>query len=109
MSIARRPIKEAGFSLPEVLVSLVLFVMVSTALSGFYQRLAEGFQAQWQYRQIWRFASEQAEIAPPPLPAAWKVTRVETSTAGCVSISVIVTSPTGRQGQMTRLHCPTGE
>ncbi|HAZ54526.1 MAG TPA: prepilin peptidase-dependent protein C, partial [Franconibacter helveticus] len=33
---------------------------------------------------------------------------VETSLVGCVSISVIVTSPTGRQGQLARLHCPSG-
>lgn len=109
MPASPRALKEAGFSLPEVLISMVLLIVVIAALSGFYRSLAMGFQAQWQYRQLWRFASQQAEIAPSTLPAGWNVTRVQTSTAGCVSISVIVTSPTGRHGQLARLHCPSGE
>lgn len=109
MSASRRAVSQAGFSLPEVLVAMVLFVMVTVSLSGFYRSLAMGFQSQWQARQLWRFASQQTEIAPPALPQGWKATRLQTSSAGCVSISVIVTSPTGRQGQLARLHCPSGQ
>lgn len=108
MSASRRAMSEAGFSLPEVLVAMMLFMVVIVSLSGFYRALAMGFQSQWQASQLWRFASQQAEIAPPGLPQGWKATRVETSLVGCVSISVIVTSPTGRQGQLARLHCPSG-
>ncbi|EGT5711136.1 prepilin-type N-terminal cleavage/methylation domain-containing protein [Cronobacter dublinensis subsp. dublinensis] len=107
MPAAMKPPRQAGFSLPEVLVSLVLFIIVIGALTGYYQTLAQGFLYQWHYRQLWRFASQQAEISPPPLAEGWKATRVETSVAGCVSISVIVSSPGGRQGQLRRLHCPT--
>ncbi|PQN87498.1 prepilin-type cleavage/methylation domain-containing protein, partial [Shigella flexneri] len=32
--------------------------------------------------------------------------RMQTSQAGCVSISVTLVSPGGREGEMTRLHCP---
>ncbi|EJJ0545587.1 prepilin-type N-terminal cleavage/methylation domain-containing protein [Cronobacter sakazakii] len=105
VTLARQ--RQAGFSLPEVLVSLVLFIVIIGALTGYYQVLAQGFLNQWHYRELWRFASQQAEINPPPLPEGWKATRVETSVAGCVSISVIVSSPGGRQGQLRRLHCPS--
>ncbi|EOC0102343.1 prepilin-type N-terminal cleavage/methylation domain-containing protein [Cronobacter sakazakii] len=105
VTLARQ--RQAGFSLPEVLVSLVLFIIIIGALRGYYQVLAQGFLNQCHYRQLWRFASQQAEINPPPLPEGWKATRVETSVAGCVSISVIVSSPGGRQGQLRRLHCPS--
>ncbi|ELY5937609.1 prepilin-type N-terminal cleavage/methylation domain-containing protein [Cronobacter malonaticus] len=104
-SIARH--RQTGFSLPEVLVSVVLFIVIIGALTGYYQVLAQGFLHQWHYRQLWRFASQQAEIDPPSLPEGWKATRVKTSSAGCVSISVLVSSPGGRQGQLRRLHCPS--
>ncbi|ALB63889.1 FIG00553892: hypothetical protein [Cronobacter condimenti 1330] len=109
MSVAITRSREAGFSLPEVLVSLVLFIIVIGALMGYYQTLAQGLLSQWHYRQLWRFASQQAEMSPSPLPEGWKATRVETSMAGCVSISVIVSAPEGRQGQLKRLHCPSEE
>ncbi|XPE39980.1 prepilin-type N-terminal cleavage/methylation domain-containing protein [Shigella flexneri] len=40
-------------------------------------------------------------------PVNWQVNQMQTTRAGCVSINVIIISPLGRQGQMTRLHCPT--
>ncbi|KAB0886111.1 prepilin-type N-terminal cleavage/methylation domain-containing protein [Cronobacter muytjensii] len=109
MSAAMNHSRQSGFSLPEVLVSLVLFIIIIGALTGYYQTLTQGFLHQWHYRQLWRFASQQTEISPPPLPEGWKATRVETSVAGCVSISVIVSSPGGRQGQLRRVHCPSEE
>ena len=51
---------QQGFSLPEVMLAMVLMVMIVTA----------------------------------------------SSQAGCVSISVTLVSPGGREGEMTRLHCP---
>jgi prepilin peptidase dependent protein C len=102
-------LKQRGFSLPEVLCSLALFAMVMAVLLGYHRVLQQGFQAQWQFRQLWRLAAEMSEPgAPEPLPA-WKITRQQTTAAGCVSIAVNITSPMGRSGQLSRLHCPQKE
>ncbi|UYU31283.1 prepilin-type N-terminal cleavage/methylation domain-containing protein [Siccibacter colletis] len=100
---------EAGFSLIEVMMAMVLMVLVSTSLMGYHRVVKEGFNTQWQYRQLWRIAQEQADILPPTLPVRWKVSRMQTSGAGCVSITATVTSPSGREGQLTRRHCPVNE
>ncbi|MCT4702781.1 prepilin-type N-terminal cleavage/methylation domain-containing protein [Enterobacteriaceae bacterium H20N1] len=101
--------KQSGFSLPEVLCSLALFAVVMMALLGYHRVLQQGFQAQWQFRYLWRLAVEMSEpLVPDPLPE-WKVIRQQTSEAGCVSIAVTITSPAGRSGQLSRLHCPQEE
>ncbi|NIY48628.1 prepilin-type N-terminal cleavage/methylation domain-containing protein [Cedecea colo] len=109
MSASPVKAKQSGFSLPEVLCSLVLFAIVMVALPGYYRVLQQGFQAQWQFRQLWRLAVEMSEPqAPAPAPE-WKVIRQQTSAAGCVSIAVNITSPAGRTGKLSRLHCAQEE
>ena len=100
---------QAGFSLIEVMVAMVLIVVISTSLMGYYRVLTQGFAAQWQYRQLWRIASSQADLLAPPLPPGWQASRMQTSGDGCVSITVTVTSPLGRQGQVMRRHCQINE
>ncbi len=102
-------IRQRGFSLPEVLLAMVLLVMVVTALGGYHRALASGFHAWSQYRLLWRHAWQQAQMYPPPLPAGWQVQKEQTSDQGCVSIRVIIISPVGRKGQMTRTFCPTSQ
>ena len=106
MSVARLKSKQQGFSLPEVLCSLALFAVVMTVLLGYHRALLQGFQAQWQLRQLWRLAVELTEPQSPQAPEEWKVIRQQTTAAGCVSIAVNITSPSGRSGQLSRLHCP---
>ncbi len=101
--------KQSGFSLPEVLCSLVLFAIVMLALSGYYRVLQQGFQTQWQFRQLWRLAVELSEPMAPDPPAGWNVITEQTSAAGCVSIAVNITSPMGRTGKLSRLHCAQEE
>lgn len=98
--------KQHGFSLTEVLLAMVLMVMVVTALGGYHRALAFGFTSASQWRQLWRVAWQQAQRVEVPLPPGWQVRRGQTTVLGCVSISVNVISPVGRQGQMTRLFCP---
>lgn len=103
----RTSVKQQGFSLPEVLLAMVLLVMVVTALSGFHRALAADFALWSQYRALWRQAWLQTLPEAPFLPPEWQVQRLQTSDAGCVSINITIISPSGRRGQMTRLHCPT--
>lgn len=103
----RASVKEQGFCLPEVLLAMVLLVMVVTALGGFHRALAADFAIWSQYRGLWRYAWLQTLPDAHVLLPGWQVQRLQTSDAGCVSITATIISPSGRTGQMTRLHCPT--
>ncbi len=105
----RTTLKQQGFSLPEVILAMVLLVMIVTALGGFHRALAADFAIWNQYRALWRYAWLQAQPEAPILPPGWQVQRLQTTDAGCVSINVMIISPSGRQGQMTRLHCPISQ
>lgn len=100
---------ESGFSLPETLLAMALLVMVVTALSGYQRGLASGFIQLNQYRQLWRDAWRYGQIYPPAISGGGSVTRLQTSTARCVSITVTITMPADKRAQMTRLHCPVNQ
>ncbi len=55
---------QRGFSLPEVLVAMVLMVMIVTALSGYQRVLMHTFALRHQYLQIWRQAWQQTALYP---------------------------------------------
>lgn len=99
--------KQQGFSLPEVLLAMALLVMIVTALGGFHRALVTDLVTWSQYRTLWRHTWMQTLQNAPVLPSGWRVQRMQTSESGCVSINAILLSPSGRKGQMTRLHCPT--
>lgn len=101
--------KQQGFSIVEVLLAMMLMVIVVTALAGYHRVLASRFVALEQYRQVWRQVWNQSQLTPAELPGGWQVNRMQTTQAGCVSISVTLISPLGRRGQMTRLHCPVSQ
>ncbi|MDX6039870.1 prepilin-type N-terminal cleavage/methylation domain-containing protein [Scandinavium lactucae] len=104
MSVALN--REQGFSLPEVLLSVVLMMMVVMALSGLQSHLATGAAQLIQYRQLWREAWRQSQLHSGSAAAGWQLNRVQTSRQRCVSITVTITTPSGREGQLSRLHCP---
>lgn len=95
-----------GFSLPEVLISMALLVLVITATSALQSRLGGSLQQLAQYRQLWRTAWDAAGPLPLALPAGGKMQRVQTMRQRCVSITVTIVAPSGREGKMSRLHCP---
>jgi len=101
--------RQRGFSLTETLLAMLLTVIVVTSLAGYYRTLSLGIIRQQQYRQLWRLGWQQTQLQPPALPAGWVAKRMQTMQQSCVSISVTITAPTGRQGRMARLHCPTGQ
>ncbi|CAM6845112.1 TPA: prepilin-type N-terminal cleavage/methylation domain-containing protein [Enterobacter kobei] len=101
--------KEKGFSMVEVLLAMMLLVMIVTALAGYHRALAARFTLFNQYRQLWHYAWNQAQLSTTALPAGWQVSRVQTTYSGCVSITVTLFSPLGRRGEITRLHCPVSQ
>ncbi|MEB6380256.1 prepilin-type N-terminal cleavage/methylation domain-containing protein [Leclercia adecarboxylata] len=101
--------RQKGFSIVEVLLAMMLMVMVVTALAGYHRVLASRLVTLEQSRQLWRHAQTQSQLSAGDVPAGWQVNRVQTTQAGCVSISVKLISPPGRQSQMTRLHCPVSQ
>ena len=99
-------LKARGFSLPEVVLAMFLMVSVVTALGGYYRVLATSSLELNQYRQMWRYAWGQTQQQALVLPVGWASQRGQTSSQRCVSINVTITTPLGKQGHMTRLHCP---
>lgn len=84
---------QQGFSLPEVMLAMVLMVMIVTALSGFQRTLMNSLASRNQYQQLWRHGWQQTQLRAISPPANWQVNRMQTSQAGCVSISVTLVSP----------------
>ncbi|XNM81706.1 prepilin-type N-terminal cleavage/methylation domain-containing protein [Escherichia coli] len=96
---------QQGFSLPEVMVAMVLMVMIVTALSGIQRTLMNSLASGNQYQQLWRHGWQQTQLRAISPPANWQVNRMQTSQAGCQHQRYA--SFTGAQkGEMTRLHCP---
>ena len=98
--------RQSGFSLPEVMLAMVLMIISVTALSGYQRVLMNSILVRNQHQQLWRHAWQQTQLYAFSTPVNWQVKRMQTTQAGCVSISVTLSSPLGRQGQMRRLHCP---
>lgn len=99
-------LRQRGGTLPETLVALALFSIVLTLLLNDFRVVRQGFEAQWQTRQAWRYALEQAEPDPPALPESWQSDRQQRPCGSCQCISVRVISPQGRYGQISKMLCP---
>lgn len=106
MRPASRRIAQRGFSLMEVVIALILFVLVINVLLNYQRVIGEGLVQQWQYRTIWRLANQQTEIDPPPIEAGFSVIRKVSPDGNCLWIEITITSKSGRRGQLSRLHCP---
>lgn len=48
--------RQRGFSLPEVMLAMVLMIMIVTALSGYQRALMKSFLVRSQYQQLWHHA-----------------------------------------------------
>lgn len=53
---------QRGFSLPEVMLAMVLMIMIVTALSGYQRVLMNSFIIRNQYQQLWRHAWQQSQL-----------------------------------------------
>jgi len=99
--------RQRGFSLLEVLCALSLFAMVIMLLLNYQRGLQQGFEAQWQTQQLWRYALEQTEPDSPSLPAPWQTSKQQIICGDCLCIIARITSPTGRTVQLSKRICPS--
>ena len=102
-------LRSRGFNLPEVILAMFLMVSVVTALGGYYRALATSSLQLNQYRQMWHYGWEQTQQQAGALPEGWHSQRLQTSSQSCVSINATITTPMGKQGRITRLHCPVSQ
>lgn len=98
--------RQRGFSLFEVLCTSLLFAVVVILLLNGYRGLQQSSEALWQTRQVWRYALEQTEPGSPPLPNGWLMEKQQIPCGGCLCVSVSITSPQGRRGQLSKQICP---
>ncbi|QKJ88486.1 prepilin peptidase dependent protein C [Paramixta manurensis] len=99
----RKPPRQSGFSLPEILLSLLLFSIGLVALLHYNQALTAGFLMQWQQRQAWRYAALRLEGYEP---AGWRTLLSESGRiAACRLVTVRVISPRGREARLDSLYC----
>ena len=95
---------QQGFSLPEVMLAMVLMVMIVTALSGFQRTLMNSLACREGILTLKVCASW-----PTPLRKSASFAVNDSSFASfCPTRPVLphTPSPGGREGEMTRLHCP---
>ena len=91
------------------LLAMALMVLMVTALGGYQRGMAQGIVQLNQTRQLWRDAWRYSQLSAPPSPARGQVSRMQTSTQRCVSITVTISRPVAKRVQMTRLHCPVSQ
>lgn len=101
--------RQRGFSLPETVLAMTLMVLTVAALGGYQRGMAQGVHQLNQTRQLWRDAWRYSQLSAPPPPAGEQVSRMQTSTQRCVSITVTISMPVAKRAQMTRLHCPVSQ
>jgi len=103
-----RPLEkyQRGFSLPEMLVALLLFSTLLTIQSGYHRGLRQGFEAQWQLRKLWRYTHEQCEEDSPSLAEQWRIMKQPIACGDCLCITIDVTSPQGHSARLSKRICP---
>lgn len=106
--------RQAGLSLPETLLAMLLLSISVLGLLHYYQSLSQGFSRQWQVRQAWSEAHDQLEsvavtgkgkVLERP---GWQVAITTVpSFSGCRQVTATVTAPLNVQSRLSRLICQT--
>ncbi|MFS2225446.1 prepilin-type N-terminal cleavage/methylation domain-containing protein [Pantoea sp. B65] len=95
--------RQRGFSLPEVILALLLFSLSLTALLHYQRVLTEGFARQWQQRQAWRYAAQRIE---GHVVDGWQTQLlVQSGPGGCQLLSAQASGPLGGEARLTTLRC----
>lgn len=97
---------QQGFSLVETLAAVVMSALMLAALVALQHVLSQGIQAQREFLMVGRFASQQVNVVAPDLPDGWLLSRSRREEGACFTLQVQLVSPGGRQGELSRLHCP---
>lgn len=94
---------EAGFSLVETLLALLLFAISLTALLHYQRLLTEGFYLQWQQREAWRVAARRLQGQES---AGWQTTLQQLPGAeGCQLWQATASRPALAAVTLSQLHC----
>lgn len=99
----------SGFSLLEILLSLLLFAVLSGILLSCYQGMQRSSEAQWQVRQLWQTAFEYAEGTGQTLPESWQRRSATISCGPRVCIMLTVIDKQGRLAQLPARDCLASE
>lgn len=104
--------RQAGLSLPETLLAMLLLSISVLGLLHYYQSLSQGFSRQWQVRQAWSEAHDQLEsfavigqgkVLEKP---GWRVeVTAMPSFSGCQQVTATVTTPLNYQSRLSRHIC----
>ncbi|PWW12722.1 prepilin-type N-terminal cleavage/methylation domain-containing protein [Mangrovibacter plantisponsor] len=97
---------QQGFSLVETLAAVVMSALMLAALVALQHALSQGIQAQREFLMVGRFACQQVNVVAPDLPEGWLLSRSRREEGACFTLQVQLVSPGGRQGELSRLHCP---
>ncbi len=103
---------QAGLSLPETLLAMLLLSISVLGLLHYYQALSQGFTRQWQVRQAWSEAHDQLESyavtgeGKALEKKGWQVviSTVQTSPK-CQQVTANVSTPLNYHSQLSRLIC----
>ncbi|AWK40579.1 prepilin-type N-terminal cleavage/methylation domain-containing protein [Photorhabdus laumondii subsp. laumondii] len=110
---------QAGMSLPEVMIAVMVFSVSLLGLMRYHQALLFGFQQHWQqskadklsygYLEQYELIAGQNALPEITLPPGW---HAEFQTAyplsSCYQLTVIVMTPYNQQSKASRLICSNG-
>lgn len=106
---------QQGFSLPDVLLAVLLFSMTLLGLLRYQQVLLQQLTAHRHQQQAWLLAQSALEGYQWPqsvnslslnLPQGWQHNWQQQSQGlGCQMVTVTVTPPLGKEARLTRWFC----
>jgi len=108
--------KQAGFSLPSLLLAALFFSVSLLGLLQYHQVLLQAFQRQAQLHQAWQLAHQQLEIhaagghQPLSLPVGWQLQQqTDRVQPACERLSVRVITRDQQQAYLQRWYCRSAE
>ncbi|WP_275556369.1 prepilin-type N-terminal cleavage/methylation domain-containing protein [Mixta sp. Marseille-Q2659] len=95
--------REAGFSVVETLIAMLLFTISLTALLHYQRVLTAGFYQQWQQREAWRVAARRLQGEESK---SWQTTlQLLPGAEGCQIWQVTASRPALKAVTLSQLRC----
>ncbi|MCW7547839.1 MULTISPECIES: prepilin-type N-terminal cleavage/methylation domain-containing protein [Photorhabdus] len=110
---------QAGMSLPEVMIAVMVFSVSLLGLMRYHQALLFGFQQHWQqskadklsygYLEQYELIAGQNPLPEIILPPGWHAEFQTTyPLSGCYQLTVMVTTSYNQQSKASRWICSNG-